>query len=240
MDNHTTVGHQNLQQQLVPRTPVGPATPSPAYIVHQSQQVAPAAPSKRKTPAERWDLQDSSLYRIANVPRPEDLPEIWQNLASPTKEKERPAFNITCRESARALQCKAPRVTDAVSVLLLGIHFFTEDTDFVNDTVIIFQFPELFLSAGSEASMVTQIWDTALDTKTRTSYADAAALMKQQGITPIVGREAAENMLEQWFVVVTVLLGQQEHHLELFELATLLKAAEEVNSRLQAQAEVQQ
>ena len=40
-----------------------------------------------------------------------------------------------------------------------------------------------------------------------TSYADAAALMKQQRILPIVGWEAAEKMLEQWLVVETVLLG---------------------------------
>ena len=72
-----------------------------------------------------------------------------------TKEKARPAFEIACRESAQALRCKAPRVTHAVAVLLLGIHFFTEDHDCVNDNVNIFQFPNLSLSAGSEASMVT-------------------------------------------------------------------------------------
>ena len=73
--------------------------------------------------------------------------------------------------------------------------------------VNIFQFPDLSLSAGSEASMVTRRWDTSLDAKKMTSYADAAALMKQQRILPIVGWEAAEKMLEQWLVVETVLLG---------------------------------
>ena len=57
--------------------------------------------------------------------------------------------------------------------------------------------------------MVTRIWDTALDANTMTSYADAAALMKQQRIPPIVGWEAASKMLEQWLVVVMVLLVQQ-------------------------------
>ena len=73
-----------------------------------------------------------------------------------------------------------------MSVLLLGLQFFTEDPDFVNDTVNIFQFLDLSLSAGSEDSMVTQIWDTALDANTITSYADAAALIKQQRIPTIV------------------------------------------------------
>ena len=47
-------------------------------------------------------------------------------------------------------------------------------------------------------------------------------------------------MLEQWLVVVTVLLGTQERHPEVFELATLLEAANEVNSPLHAQAGSQQ
>ena len=59
-----------------------------------------------------------------------------------------------------------------------------------------------------------------------TSYADAAALMKKQRILPIVGWDVAAKILEQWLVVVTVLLGPQERHPALFELATLLITAE--------------
>ena len=47
-------------------------------------------------------------------------------------------------------------------------------------------------------------------------------------------------MLEQWLVVVTVLLGPQERHPTVFELTTLLAAAKEINSSLRAQAVVQQ
>ena len=36
MANNITVDRQNLQQQLVPRTPTGPATLAPTYIVHQA------------------------------------------------------------------------------------------------------------------------------------------------------------------------------------------------------------
>ena len=73
-----------------------------------------------------------------------------------------------------------------------------------------------------------------------TSYANAAALMKQQRIPPIVGWEVAAKMLEQWLVVVTVLLRPQERHLAVFELATLLTAADKVKSSLRAQGAVQQ
>ena len=88
--------------------------------------------------------------------------------------------------------------------------------------------------------MVTRRWDTALDANTLTSYVNAAALMKQQRIPLIVGWEVAAKILEQWLVVVTVLLGPQERHPAVFELATLLEAAHEVNSHLNAQAGAQQ
>ena len=103
-----------------------------------------------------------------------------------------------------------------MEVLLLGLKFFTEDPDCVNNTVNIFQFPDLSLFTGSEASIVTQRWDTTLDANTLTSYDDSAALMKQQHISLIVGWEEAAKMLYQWLVVVKVLLGPQERHPEVF------------------------
>ena len=47
-------------------------------------------------------------------------------------------------------------------------------------------------------------------------------------------------MLEQWLVIVTVLLGPQEHQPAVFKLATFLGAANEVNSRLRSLARSQQ
>ena len=76
MANHIMVGRQIMQQQLVPGIAAGPATSALTYMVHQAQYVSPTAPSKKKTPAERWDLQASELYRLANIPGPEDLPDI--------------------------------------------------------------------------------------------------------------------------------------------------------------------
>ena len=103
-----------------------------------------------------------------------------------------------------------------MAVLLLGLHFHTEDPDCVNNTVKIFQFPDLSISAGSKAFMVTRRWDTALNANNLTSYVDAAALMKQQRIPPIIGCEAAAKMLEQWLIMVTFLLGPRERHPALF------------------------
>ena len=88
--------------------------------------------------------------------------------------------------------------------------------------------------------MITQIWDTTLDTNTLNSYADAATQMNQQRIPPIVVWEAAVKMPDWWIVVVTFLLGPQEIHPAVFKLTTLLEAADEVKSCLRAQARVQQ
>ena len=60
-----------------------------------------------------------------------------------------------------------------MEVLLLGLHFYIKDPECVNNTV------NLSLSAGSEASMVTQILDAALYANTLTPYTDATTLMKQ-------------------------------------------------------------
>ena len=57
--------------------------------------------------------------------------------------------------------------------------------------------------------MVTIIWYTALEANTMTSYADAAAFMKQKRIPPVVGWEVAAKMLDQWLFMVKVLYGPQ-------------------------------
>ena len=73
MADRIMVGRQNLQRQLVPHIPAGPVTPALTYIVHQAQQVAQAPTAKKKSLEERWDLQASSLYMLADVQGPEEL-----------------------------------------------------------------------------------------------------------------------------------------------------------------------
>ena len=100
--DHITVSRQNLLKAMVPRTPSSPAAPAPTYII-QSQPTSQAAPAKEKEPAERWDLQATYMYRLADVQGPEDLPEIWKTLAPLSKEKAWPAFEMACRERAHEL-----------------------------------------------------------------------------------------------------------------------------------------
>ena len=71
--DHITVNRQTLQRKMVPRTPAGPAAPTPTYVIH-NQPAAQEAPIKKKDPEEQWDLLDPSMYRLADVQGPEDLP----------------------------------------------------------------------------------------------------------------------------------------------------------------------
>ena len=87
--------------------------------------------------------------------------------------------------------------------------------------------------------MVTRRWDTELDDNTMTLYADAAMMIKQQRVPSIIDWGMTENILEQWLVVATILLRTQERHQAVFEMVTILEAADEVNSRLRFQPAVQ-
>ena len=72
--NHIMVSRQTLQRQMVPHTRARPATPAPIYIVQQTQPVAHTVSTKKKNPAEHWDLQAPSLYRLADVQGSEEQP----------------------------------------------------------------------------------------------------------------------------------------------------------------------
>ena len=73
LDDQITISCQTLQRQLVPRNSAQPETPAPTYIVQQAQ-TAQEALAKKKNLEERWYLQAPSLYRLADVQGPEELP----------------------------------------------------------------------------------------------------------------------------------------------------------------------
>ena len=184
MANHITVGLHCLHQQLALSPTQAHMVPTPTYSFHPEQSSTLQAPVRNKTPTDRWYLQSTALFRIANITTTETFPEIWHTFALLTKEKSRLSLRISCIMNPCVHQYKAPRVTHAISVLLLGLHFHTDIPECVYYMVNIFQFPELSLSVDSEAPMFTQRCYTALDANTMTSYADADALMIQQHASP--------------------------------------------------------
>ena len=50
----------------------------------------------------------------------------------------------------------------------------------------IFMFPDLSISAGTEAALVARRLDTALNSNTLTSYANTDVLMTKQRVSPIM------------------------------------------------------
>ena len=181
-------------------------------IIMQAPLRTHHAPEKNKepTPAERWELQQLALTRLYRVQAMQDPPKIWVDLAPLKKGKTCTALDITCLTQVQALRLKPPKITHSVAVLLLSLAFHTEDPNGVSDATYIFMFPDLSLLVGTEAALVVRQWDTVLDSNLLTSYADTAALMKKQRILKIVGSEGASKMLEQWLVLINVILGPPE------------------------------
>ena len=56
----------------------------------------PMTDKKDVTPDVSWDLQQSSLCRMKNIIRLEELPNIWQTIALPPKEKSMSEVEIAC------------------------------------------------------------------------------------------------------------------------------------------------
>ena len=100
----------------------------------------------------------------------------------------------------------------------------------------IFMFPDLSLTEGTETALVPRRWYTLLDSNTLTSYSDTTALMTKEHIAPIIGWEGAVNMLEQWLVLLDVILGPPEPHPAIYKLSVLVEAADKISARLHAQA----
>ena len=84
--------------------------------------------------------------------------------------------------------------------LIFNLAFHTEDPYGVRDRVNIFLFPDLSLSASSEAVLVLRWWDMALDSSILTMYADTDSLLQIQKVALIVRWEASNIMFEQWYV----------------------------------------
>ena len=119
---------------------------------------------------------------------------------------------------AQALRLKPPNITHVVSVLLLGLDFHTEDPGRVSDAVNIFMFLDLSLLAGTEAALVARHWDTESKSNTLMSYTNTALLMTKQRISPILVWEGSVKLLNQWLMLIDVIIGPPELHPAICEL----------------------
>ena len=117
------------------------------------------------TPGELWDLQQIALTCICHVQTIHEVPKIWAYIANLKTDKAHTTLDTACLLHARSFQVPPPppKINHMVAVLLLGLSFHMEDPDGVRDSVNIFMFPDLYLTMGTEASLVAQWWDTLLE-----------------------------------------------------------------------------
>ena len=226
MEDRVSIGRSKTPSDIVPEAP-SMQPEKTTYVM----QVALSAPmpsypyKKAATLTEIWELQKLALCRLFNAISLESLPKIWRTLAPLKKEMARASLKIACQNKERYIRYKAPCIIQVETRLTLILSFHTEDPDVVEDTVNIFLFPHLYISSGSEAALVESWWNTALDSSTLTTYADNALLIQHQKVDTIIGWEAAVNVLEQWLVLLMVILVLGISQPEVYELTMLMDAS---------------
>ena len=127
-----------------------------------------------------WELQNIALYRLCNLSGLDSLSKNWRTLDLLQKDKARTFLDISFQHKARELRYKANRISYIVAGIMLSLAFHTEDPDGFVDTVDIFLFTDLSLSAGSEAGLVARRWDTVLEISTLKTYVDTESLIQHQ------------------------------------------------------------
>ena len=93
-------------------------------------------------------------------------------------------------------------------------------------TQSIFFSPSLSLSAASEAALVARRWYTALYSSTLITYTDTTSLLQFQKVDTIIIWEAAVNMLDQWAVLLMVIIGEGILHPAVYYLTMLIDGSE--------------
>ena len=96
------------------------------------------------------------------------------------------AIEISCMQKACKLSYKSPHIYQAVMGLILNLYFHTEDPYGVGYKVNTLLFPNIYLSASSEAALVARRWDMDLKSSTLAMYFDTASLLQHHTSVPIM------------------------------------------------------
>ena len=117
-----------------------------------------------------------------------------------------------CRATAECMCFCALCIPYSAVVMVLALSFYTEDPDIVGYALNYFLFPEISLSSGSEASLLTRRWDSFLVYDTFTSFADMGSLLGLQKVVPVSIWDAASKQLELWTGFCAIFLGDASNH----------------------------
>ena len=111
------------------------------------------------------------------------------------KDRARAVIEAAFRRTADGLRFRPPRIPHAVAFMVMALAFHTKEPYWVGDALIVFLFPELTPSEGSEAALLMQNFDAILGGITLTSFADTILLMGNQKVAPIAGWDKALSQL---------------------------------------------
>ena len=67
-------------------------------------------------------------------------------------------------------------------------------------------------------------WDNALDSSTLTAFANTSTILHRQKVSPIIGWEATVSILEQWNILLEVILGTVGRNSSIYKLSMLIEA----------------
>ena len=99
--------------------------------------------------------------------------------------------------------------------------------------------PDLYLATVYKAKLVAQSWDTSVDSNMLTSYDNMASLFQFYHISSILLWEAAAKTLEQWDVLLSIILVPLDTHLDVYKLVVIIKATKHVSVSLQVKTQYQ-
>ena len=215
--------------------------PTLVQYMPQTQEAAAPPPAAKHAvgEVEIWGDTLNSLLRMCNMTSAADLHTIWDVINPLSRDRARSDMEAYCLRKSEHLRFRAPHISHAVAVLVLGLTFYSEDLDGVGDAINVFIFPDLYSSAGSEAALLARRWDIILGGGALTSFSETSLLLAKQRVEPVTSWEAAKKQLESWGVFCHVFFGNADVHLATYEVFTLAKETAYVGARLRAQTQRQ-
>ena len=149
-----------------------------------------------------------------------------------SRNRARSEMEASCRRTVDHLRFRAPSISHAVTVFILGLSFYSEDLGGVVDAINVFLFTERSPSAGLEDALLAQLYDAILGGNTLTSFADTSLLLKNQRVEPSTSWEAVEKQLKAWWVFCHIFLGDTAMHPAIYKVGSIIEDTSYVGRRL--------
>ena len=118
MEYHIRMAWKKLLNTMIPTTPLLLSV-QPTYIIQAPYHAKAQAYYKTiSTPVEMWEIQSPMLLHLTNIATIKYVPNIWITLDPISRDKSRQALDISWFTRYIYFQCKYPRTTHGIYVVL--------------------------------------------------------------------------------------------------------------------------